>query len=138
MRVRYGLAAIALAMVTAGGPLVIEGPVGAIPADCDPADCVPEPDPPPPTGPGYIINFHATIQACEPRLTPTNYISYSAPGATKSVISVSPFADDNFTVVQTFRGGDAVFFRHQSHGEYRIVSYKPETHAVDVVEWYTC
>ena len=139
MRFRYGLAAAILAMVVAGGPVVFGGPAGARP-DCDlPSDCLPDPDPePPPTGPGLIINFQAAAESCEPRMTPTNHISYAAPGATKTVISVSPLSNYVFTDVKTFSGGGPVNFRHQSHGEYRIRSYKPATHVVDTREWYTC
>jgi hypothetical protein len=139
MRLRDGLAAAALAVVVAGSPVVFAGPAGAIP-DCDLLDdCFPDPDPePPPTGPGVIVDFHAAAQACEPRMTPTNIISYAAPGATKTVISVSPLSNDVFTEVRVFSGGSPVSFRHQSHGEYRIRSYKPATHVVDTREWYTC
>ena len=138
MRFRDGLAAAALAIVVAGGPVVVGGPAGAVP-DCDLlSDCLPDPEPPPPAGPGLIVDFHASAQACEPRMTPTNIISSSAPGATKTVISVSPLSNDVFTDLRTFSGDGPVSFRHQSHGEYRIRSYKPATRVVDTREWYTC
>jgi hypothetical protein len=141
MRVPFKWAAVAAAAVIAGGALALEAPAGAKPGGeiCNPRidDCGPDPEPTP-VRTGEFVNFSAWVQACEPRLTPWNTIYYWAPGATRTVISVSPHDDGNYTVLQTFTGDSAVHFVHASHGTYHVVSYKPATHQVDSRDWTTC
>ncbi len=136
MRVSIARLTLALTITLAGAAFAATA--GAIPGNCNPGNCPdPDPDPGPPAD-GTFASFSATAQACEPRLTPWNTLSWSAPGSTRTVVSVSPEYDGNYAVLQTFTTDSYITFRHQSHGVYRVQSFKPTTHLVDTRYWTTC
>jgi hypothetical protein len=141
VRVKLVRAVVAVAFtLVSGAAISMTGIAFAQPA-CPPDErpCRPDPDDtPPPTGDGHVIGFRVVPDACEPRLTPWNQISYRAPGADHTVVYVSAASNGSYTTVLSSFGGNSVSFRHQSHGTYLVRSFDSQGQILGSATAFTC